>query len=209
MHSFVTMNELITAFLIQKGECELAGIGKFSLQRKCAVSDVAEKKILPPEYEVVFSENGHSFSENLYAYIANKKNLSEEEAHDLLNRWSFESKAAVARGESITFPSLGFFSKIDDKPLFSNEHSNLFAPVTAERVIHENDSHKVLVGDKETDSTAMSELLYQEETRERKWWVAALILFIVGLAILLFYYLSNGFGMHLHPEEAPSTYISK
>lgn len=203
------MNELITSFLIQNKQCLLPGIGKFSLKRACAINDVAAKKILPPETEVVFSPNGMAISERLPEYIAGKKSTTLDEAHKMIEEWTFDTKSKLSRGEGVSFPSLGTLVMSDGKISFENVHPHLFSIVTAERVIHENDSHKVLVGDKETDSSAVKELIHPAENDSRKWWKAALILFLVGLVILIFYFLSDGFGIHLHPEPAPATYISK
>lgn len=203
------MNELITSFLIQNNECLLPGIGKFSLKRACAINDVAAKKILPPEIEVVFSPNGMAISERLPEYIAGKKSTTIEAAHKMIEEWTFDTKSQLSRGEGVSLPSLGTLAMSDGKISFENVQPHLFPTVTAERVIHENDPHKVLVGDKETDSSAVNELIHPAENDSHKWWKAALILFLSGLIILIIYFLSNGFGIHLHPESAPSTYISK
>ncbi len=68
---------------------------------------------------------------------------------------------------------------------------NLYEPVIAERIIHKNDEHAVLVGDKETTSGAMNEFYREEVIIEKKysWKLWAIILLDacpVGLDILFF-----------------------
>jgi hypothetical protein len=61
-------------------------------------------------------------------------------------------------------------------------------PVFAERVVHPDAEHAILVGDKETTNTFMAELLIPKvETRDR-WWIWAIVLGAVGLIALLIYF---------------------
>lgn len=203
------MNQLITSFLIQNGDCCLRGIGKFTIERTKAVNDVASKKILPPEKIVTFVASDVAFSENLIDYISWKKGLPADQTMELLHQWVSETNQKLVNGFEVNFPSLGNLIKRDDEIYFENIADHLFIPVKAEKVIHENDAHKILVGDKETDSVQVNEWIHRDDASNYKWWIAALILFAVGVLILVFYFMSDGFGQHIHPETNPATYITK
>ncbi|HNJ30135.1 MAG TPA: hypothetical protein PLQ40_14340, partial [Ferruginibacter sp.] len=61
------------------------------------------------------------------------------------------------------------------------------ASVTAERVIHPNAEHSMLVGDRETTNTVMTEYLSAGEITPNRWWIWAIILAAAALLALLFY----------------------
>ena len=67
-------------------------------------------------------------------------------------------------GEKIIFDSIGTLQKDPaGNILFQTMNGiNFYEPVIAERIIHKNDEHSVLVGDKETTSGAMNEF-YRED----------------------------------------------
>jgi hypothetical protein len=69
-------------------------------------------------------------------------------------------------------------------------------PVPAVRVIRQDAQHAILVGDKETTTQDMSELLSEGTVIEKEsWWVYALILFAVALVLLFFHFFRSGGGL--------------
>jgi hypothetical protein len=61
-------------------------------------------------------------------------------------------------------------------------------PVKAERVIHPEAEHQILVGDKETTNTLMTEYFSEEvHVKKNRWWIWAIILCLVALIIILLY----------------------
>ena len=60
--------------------------------------------------------------------------------------------------------------------------------VMVERVIHPDAEHAILVGDKETTNTYMSELLSPKLQTSDRWWIWAIVLGAVALIALLIYF---------------------
>ena len=89
--------------------------------------------------------------------------------------------------------------------------TQLFDPVAVERIVHKNAEHQVLVGDKQTTNTAINGALSIEEKPKREVWkMAAIILFVVGVSVLVFYfYGSAGKVSGFKAASAPDTYIAK
>jgi hypothetical protein len=69
-------------------------------------------------------------------------------------------------------------------------------PVPAMKVNHPDAVHTLLVGDRERTSGEMNEWLHEEGvTRKRlSWWVVALVLVVIGLAILAWHFYTHGFS---------------
>ena len=206
------MNELIASFLVQQGECRLAGIGRFEMHAVPAVSDVASKVIFPPEINFVFKEESNYTSEELIAYTAYKMNTDFETAGNRIQNWINTAVQQLNNREAVYFPAVGKLIKNgEDITLFQAEDPTAgMLPVAADRVIHEKDTHKVLVGDVESDSEKMNQLLHTETAGSRpSWWKAALIIFIITVALYIVYLFAGGFGLEIHLQDAPATYISK
>ncbi|MEI9959160.1 MAG: hypothetical protein WDM90_23255 [Ferruginibacter sp.] len=92
--------------------------------------------------------------------------------------------------------SLGSFF-VDDSGKINFKQEELPAvfmqPVFAERVIHPDAEHNILVGDKETTNTVMTELLAPKSETKDRWWVWAVVLSVIGLTALVVYFTSfNG-----------------
>lgn len=84
-----------------------------------------------------------------------------------------------------------FYIDTDGKLLFKSIDlpADYFPDVSAERVIHPDSSHAILVGDRETTNTVMTEF-YNEEipVRKSKWWIWPILLFVAALAVIIIYF---------------------
>ena len=75
--------------------------------------------------------------------------------------------------------------------------ASFFPDAPAQRVIHPDTPHQMLVGDTETNSATMTEILNQETIGKRKWGIAAFVFAILGATIILIYFInthSRSFG---------------
>ena len=69
-------------------------------------------------------------------------------------------------------------------------------PVPAVKVKHQDAVHTLLVGDQERTSGEMNEWLHEEAASRKRlsWWVVALVLVVIGLAILAWHFYTHGFS---------------
>ena len=69
-------------------------------------------------------------------------------------------------------------------------------PVPAMKVKHQDAVHTLLVGDRERTSGEMNEWLHEEAASRKRlsWWVIALALLVIGLAILAWHFYTHGFS---------------
>jgi nucleoid DNA-binding protein len=179
------MEYLIAPTLFQKKTCRLPGIGTLSLKNHPAVSNVAAAIIKAPEPFISFSPANENDKNVFNEFTA----LSELIKNDI------EEKG------NVTLRGVGDFIKrengaIDFAPSYIHP---LFMPdVTATRVIRQNAEHAILVGDKETTSTKMSGYFVDAEESETpakdRWWIWAIVLVAIGLAVVGIYLFQNGFN---------------
>ncbi len=192
------MQDLIASYLIQSKECHLPLLGNFTIMQVPALLDIANKKIVPSTDEIIFSEMENYLSEGLKNYVSNLYNVSGYEAEERINNWCLDAKIKLDSGGKINFNSVGTLQKSPVGNIFfqSQKPINFYEPVTAERVIHKNAEHAVLVGDKETTSVVMNEF-YREDastSKEKSWKIWAVILSVICLLALLFYFSSHKFS---------------
>jgi hypothetical protein len=190
------MQDLIASYLVQKKECALPLLGNFKIQSSPAVLDIADKQIIPSSEEIIYSEEADYLSDDLATYVAKIKHIPLSKAEDDINNWCLNTKVKLDSGETITFYSIGNLRKSSSgNVLFQKEKGiNFYEPVPAERVIHKDDEHAVLVGDKETTSVAMNEF-YREiiQSDDRAWIRWAIGLFLIAFIILIFYFANHSF----------------
>lgn len=205
------MNEVIASYLVQKGSCKLPNIGRLTRERSFAVNDVASKEIQPPQIHYKLYNEDTELSEGLIEYAAEKKSLNLQAAKQLLLTWCDETAYNLGSNKTVILPLVGTLKKEGEGiVLLPVKKKFSLSSVKAERIIHEADSHKIIVGDKHSTNVAMKEYYNNhEDEQDLRWHKPALILFIAAAVIYLIYITSNGFGVHLNPAEPPSTYISK
>ncbi len=208
------MQELITSFIIQSKECRLKGIGKFESVTHPAQSDIANKQIIPPVNERSFKGREERISDELIRYVSNKNNVGNEEAFEQIKEWCANAKSKLQEGEEIIFVSLGSLKTNHAGAIIFEEVKpiSFFEPVNVERVVHKNSTHQVLVGDKETNSSVMSEFFKDEKDTEdlksNSWKVVSMVLGVVALILLVFYFYNHSFslsGVANQEKVAPQT----
>lgn len=186
------MQKLVANYLFQYGNCALPQIGTLHIKSEPAISIFGVQKIDAPFNHILFSKD-ITDSKNLTEYIAVNKNISFEEAAYQLKNISSEILSLKEAAE-FSIPGVGVFTKLQNDQLSFKEIKEGYfftLPVYAERVIHPEDSHSILVGDKETDRNTMTELLTETvPIKKNKWWLWAAAIFVLSF-VLIFIYLSN------------------
>ena len=184
------MQQLIANYLFQYKNCPLSQIGTLHLQSASATSEIGTQKIIPPSHTISFSKD-ITDSKNLTEFIAANKNISVDEAVYQLKNIS-EEIANLKEGQEFAFAGVGVFLRSQNENLIFNQVQTdvpFAQPVYAERVIHPDDSHAILVGDKETDRNSMTEFFTETEpVKKNKWWMWAAVIFFISIILTIIYF---------------------
>jgi hypothetical protein len=186
------MEKLLTDYLYEYKNCPLPSLGSLVMQPGHAKNLPGESKMLPPIpfIELAEKEINH---DSLVDFIAGNKKISTEEATALLYRFCNRVKKLEAFEELPLATAGSFYMDVNGRLHFKSVSlpAAFFPEATAERVIHPDVAHSVLVGDKETNSTVMTEMLQVEDISKSKWWIAALVLGLLALIIFFVNYSQN------------------
>jgi len=183
------MRHQLASYLFQHKACPLPGFGSLSLVTTPAITDITNHTIAAPETAIRFSDKEINAA-GLIAYLTRVLQISEADASSRLNEFCRSVKEDIAHHAKAEIPGVGRF-EVDDhgNTLFHQAKlpKGFLASVKAERVIHPNAEHSMLVGDRETTNTVMTEFLATEETTHDRWWIWAIVLGAIALLALLFY----------------------
>jgi len=178
------MFDIIAASFFQKKSCILPGIGQLAFTNTTAVTDFFNSQILAPKQAIVFipaaNEGDPSFNE--FSAIS-----------ELM-------KSQLEKDGQVIITGVGSFTKLSGGQLYfkaANPDPVFFQPVQAVRVLRPDAEHNVLVGDKETTSTAMNEMLQVEEehiVKKDRWWIWAIIGLALAAAVIAYYLYQYGFN---------------
>ena len=218
LQKFDTMQQLITSYIIQERECMLKDVGRFKINFIAAESDIVNKQIAPRTVEINFAPREEKISDGLIKYVADKKMITLAQASDDVKMWCRDTKNKLINGEDVPLLSLGILKKSPSGIVFIADSSPavFFGPVKAERVVHLNSEHAMLVGDKETTSSRMSDYLQIENVikKNNTWKILAVLLFIIALFFLIIHFYGNPFSLStignqnkIIPASAPHTYL--
>jgi len=177
------MFDIIASSFFQKKTCRLPGIGNLELAITPAEYDFGSKQIKAPKETILF------IAASLYDNSFNEFSAISQLMRDELDR----------KG-SVEVTGLGSFTKDGSGTIhFSAVQLNedFYQPVSAEKVIHKDAEHSILVGNEETTNVKMNEYYSEAEetkTSKGKWWIWAIILGAVGLAAIGYFLFANGFS---------------
>jgi hypothetical protein len=179
------MHQLIATYLFQNKQCPLMDKGHLYITTLAASPNFLNKQMDAPQQSVQFS-TAEINSNGFIHYVAKQKNILVENAREEVN--DFIQHLFLLGQNKIN--DVGTFTIKDDEVHFDAKAVNslLTPPATAERVIHEAAEHSMLVGDKETTTTEMTEYFADEPAATDKWWIWAIALGAIALAVIFFYY---------------------
>lgn len=184
------MQRQIASYLFQHKHCHLPGLGTLSVVQETAVSDFGNKMIHAPKPVISFIADEGDASEFIN-YLAETGHQSVEEASTALQDFCDRFKKQIEETSEARLEQVARFSiDASGNLLFKGEALDpvFFQPVFAERVIHPKAEHQMLVGDRETTNTAMTELLNPAETEKDRWWIWAIVLGVLALLMFIIYF---------------------
>ena len=186
-------------------------MGSLQLEPGRATYLPGENRITAPVAFVSLSDKELP-THSLVDYIAVHKKITALEASAMLGIYCERLKEIPAQGESVLPGAGSFFVAEDGKLQFRSGDlpATYFPEVVAERMIHKDVAHNMLVGDTHTNTTAMTEKLQETTTKRSRWWIAAVVLFVVGIIGLIIFYsqhgLNTGNGNKVSPKSESKTY---
>lgn len=194
------MQNVIAAYLFQNKICPLPGLGTLAITSQPAGYDVVNKSFLPPAVQTDFS-TAETDAALLVDYIASRQNCTVITAIELLGKFSNGLKQQLAANGKATIPFAGTLSSNDDGVITFQQYAlpaYMQQNIAAEKVVHPEAAHTMLVGDKETTTLKMAEYYTETESPKNYWWVWALVLLAIALAAVFIYLnqhsLSSFFG---------------
>ena len=188
------MHHLIASYLFQNKTCPLPGLGTLSIVQLNAETDFSNTAIKTPAPNIVF-DSKETDADNLLDYIASKTHFTALELIEMLAQFGNNIKTAVIANTPAALNGVGnFFTDVSGNINFKpgNLPAAFLQPVKAERVIHPQAEHNILVGDKETTNTVMTEY-FSDETpvKKSRWWIWAIVIGIIALVMILIYLINN------------------
>ena len=187
------MQQLIASYLFQYKSCPLPGLGTLYIQNTSASSDFLNKSIAAPQPIISFHTK-ETDAGSMVDYIAANTKSSVLAAIDALGKYCNQLKSELNANNIAAINMVGSFSAdAGGRIQFKSTQlpAALLPPVIAQRVIHPEAEHNMLVGDKETTNTEMTEYYTETPVAKNYWWIWALVLAAAALVTLLVYYNDN------------------
>lgn len=184
------MQEFIASYLFQNKTCPLPGLGTLAVHRSGAEADFSNKLIAAPQALIQFNEVDTDTADFL-TYVISTTEHDSTAVTNTFNMYFDRLKNDITEGQNVSINQVGSFA-IDSqrKIIFTQEPlpAVYTQSVLAERVIHPQAEHQMLVGDKETTNTYMTEMLAPKEAETDRWWIWAIVLGVIGLGLLVIYF---------------------
>jgi hypothetical protein len=193
------MFQVLNAYLFQHRSISIPGLGTIYLETLPANADVADRTILPPAYRFRFDKYFDAPDKEFFSYIATQRNLLDYEVIKWYNEFSFELRNRIRTEEQVIWDGVGVLKKDGSgNVIFESLPDNMqfMVPTPAVRVSRQDAQHMMLVGDRERTNVQMNEWLHEEEAgrKKRSWWIIALVLGLIALAVLGWHFYTNGWS---------------
>ena len=189
------MYEVLNKYLFQHKSISIPGLGSLVAETIPAVSDFANKQLLPVQIKFRFDKYFDVPDREFFAWLSSKKNIPDFEAIKWYNEFATDLHNKIRVDEEAVWQGVGVFKKDFGGEVVFEPYASpyeLYPAVKAERIVRTDAMHSILVGDKEKTNYEMAELLSDEVYVEKEsWWIYALILAAVGLSMLFFHFYRN------------------
>lgn len=195
MHKRINMLGLFYQYLIHHQRIVLPGLGAILVQRKPAASDFVDHVFLPPSYTFQLDQSHTNPSPDFFKWLSGKLNIAEEEAAMQVSEYVAELKREINAGKEINWDGVGIIRRSFDSGIELETINNdlLFEKkIHGEKVIHQDSSHTVLVGDEERNSAEMSDILGLPQPRKFTRVHAAIVIGVLALLFIIIYMTRSG-----------------
>ncbi|MBC7887181.1 MAG: hypothetical protein H7Z13_04785 [Ferruginibacter sp.] len=174
------MYQIIASTLFQNKICRLPGIGTLTMVAHSAETDFVNALIKPPAETIDF-----------IAEVNAERGFNEFSAMSELLQKNLDEKG------SFLLKGIGAFTKDHTGKIqfVPTPIDSIFTPVVAaERVVRQDASHPILVGDQQTTNMEMSNYFMEKQPLKDQWRIWAILLAAIGIGALLFYFYQHGFN---------------
>ena len=192
------MVDLLNKYFALTGQLSLPGIGRFYRGKISANSDFLNGVINSPELTVHYSEETAPPEKKFYEYIARENNSDEKGAIRMFQDFTDDLCSKLKARKTVNLPGIGNLEQNHAGVIYFTGVESVqqyFPQVTATRVIREDASHDILVGDNTRTNIQMQEMYEPEEDvkiQKDYWWVYAIVLGVLALAAVAIYYFKHG-----------------
>ena len=186
------MFQIFRKYLVLYKKLTLPGVGSFVVEDIPARLDFTNKTIYSPLSVIRFSLEVSSFDRYFFYFLSQELHIDEISAIRKFTDISYQLQRQLNSEGIAELPGIGTLRKEFEQtytfhPAYSLQE--YFPDVVAERVVRKNSSHTVRVGEDDRSSEEMLELLADEENvRNDRWWLYAILLAASGIGALIYYY---------------------
>lgn len=180
---FAKMFQALHQYLLENHTLFIQGIGLFQLKQNPAKYEFGSQQILPPSHQIVITAMDASRSlQPLMGFISRQHDTDEESAFEAYTQFCDQLQQGITQEGFVYWPKLGKVIKrsTDNFEFQLDETLNTYlSPVTAKRVIVQDSSHAITVGENETTTNQMQDWLNdkaQVKSPKDYWWIWALLL---------------------------------
>ncbi|GAO44284.1 hypothetical protein [Flavihumibacter petaseus] len=187
--------DILNQYLFQHRNISIPGMGTLHMDRVPARTDFVNRQLLPPGFAFRFDKYFDAPDKEFFGYLSSKMQLPDFEVIRWYNEYAYSLRAKIRNHEDASWEGLGKFYADDNGEIYFEAAPQIIPanrPVAAVRVIRDNISHQLLVGDQERVTSEMPELLSSTHVERESWWTYAIIIAAVALSICFFQFFRNG-----------------
>lgn len=183
-------------YLALTNQLPLVGVGTIRVRNIAAQLDIAARVIASPRQEFYFEQSDQVDAQDFLNWLSSRDNLPVSVVHEQYAIVINHLNSQKVECDDLTWKGIGGWKRDADNTLrftASNEPYTIAVPVRAEKVIRENTSHTVQVGEASIDSITMAKNLQQQKakfTLKSGW---GFLLFVAVIALSAWAMLTNKF----------------
>jgi hypothetical protein len=193
------MLQVLNAYLFQHRSISVPGLGTIYLETFPAHVDVADRTVLPPVYRFRFDKYFDVPEKEFFGFLAAQAKMLDFEAIKWYNEFSLDLRNRIRNEDEVAWEGVGVLKKDGSGNILLESAAApafFLHSVPAMKVNRHDAVHTLLVGDRERTSGEMNEWLQEEGVSRKRhsWWIVALVLVVIGLAILAWHFYTHGFS---------------
>ncbi|OLY92348.1 hypothetical protein SAMN05444008_115123 [Cnuella takakiae] len=190
------MFQQLQDYLFQYKTVAIPGVGTFEVIDRPASLDVANQLLLPPSYAIQFSRQAAVPRHQLQALAAGFDNNAES-AEAALSQFGTTLQQQLQQAP-LAWQGVGALEWSGSQVQFvPTTVDGMLSAVPAQRVLRENVTHTVLVGEQEMRYTADEYEATLQQDKPRDWFlIIGWIIALVSILFLLYHFYLNNWAPH-------------